>query len=417
MARTEAGVAVAREFPAGVPCAQFAIEAVLSLITEDAGEKTAGLQHQVLHALRRTAGKEAWYLFNDFCIAETPAGKVLDFTQPWREPVCLVYKNLTATAGDEEDEEEEDGNGDGVEDEKEKKEKEEAGDEEKEAGEEKKEEAGEDEKEAQSTQSAESSASTQPAAQPSQPSTESAESASSQPNSESASQTTAQPIAQPIAQPTSQPTSSQPTSSQPTSPQPIAQPTAPQPTAPQPSAQPIAALGSARGAWLPLGVPPSLSSLLPRRPSSEPFYTPICLSPGYRRLEGVALPARGDLVAIDCEFVALNCEEVRSRGDSHPQAEVLPDGHRIVKKEANLQLGRVTCLTSDLRVFLDDYILCEDPVADYLSRFSGLSREDLDVETSQHHLVTLKDAYSRLRRLVDRGCVFVGHGCGAAERR
>ena len=48
---------------------------------------------------------------------------------------------------------------------------------------------------------------------------------------------------------------------------------------------------------------------------------------------------------------------------------------------------------------------------------SGLSREDLDVETSQHHLVTLKDAYSRLRRLVDRGCVFVGHGCGAAERR
>ena len=411
MARTEAGVAVAREFPAGVPCAQFAIEAVLSLITEDAGEKTAGLQHQVLHALRKTAGKEAWYLFNDFCIAETPAGKVLDFTQPWREPVCLVYKNLTATAGDEEDEEEEDGNGDGVEDEKEKKEKEE-----KEAGEEKKEEAGEDEKEAQSTQSAESSASTQPAAQSSQPSTESAESASSQTNSESASQpnteSASQPSqptsSQPSAQPTSQPTSSQPTSSQPTS---------PQPSASHPSAQPIAALGSARGAWLPLGVPPSLSSLLPRRSSSEPFYTPICLSPGYRRLEGVALPARGDLVAIDCEFVALNCEEVRSRGDSHPQAEVLPDGHRIVKKEANLQLGRVTCLTSDLRVFLDDYILCEDPVADYLSRFSGLSREDLDVETSQHHLVTLKDAYSRLRRLVDRGCVFVGHGCGAAERR
>ena len=81
-----------------------------------------------------------------------------------------------------------------------------------------------------------------------------------------------------------------------------------------------------------------------------------------------------------------------------------------MKKEANLQLGRVTCLTSDLRVVLDDYILCEDPVADYLSRFSGLSREDLDVETSQHHLVPLKDAYSRLRHLVDRGCVFVGHG-------
>ena len=87
-----------------------------------------------------------------------------------------------------------------------------------------------------------------------------------------------------------------------------------------------------------------------------------------------------------------------------------PDGHRIVRKEADLRLGRVTCLTRDLEVFLDDYILCEDPVADYLTRFSGLSREDLEFHSSHNHLVCLKDAYSRLRRLVDRGCVFVGHG-------
>ena len=88
-----------------------------------------------------------------------------------------------------------------------------------------------------------------------------------------------------------------------------------------------------------------------------------------------------------------------------------------MRKEADLQLGRVTCLTRDLTVFVDDYILCEDPVADYLTRFSGLKHEDLELRLSKHYLVPLKEAYSRLRTLVDRGCIFVGHGrefCGVA---
>ena len=123
----------------------------------------------------------------------------------------------------------------------------------------------------------------------------------------------------------------------------------------------------------------------------------------YRPLSADKLPGKGDLISIDCEFIALNCEE----------AEIMPDGHRIIRKEADLRLGRVTVLTHELDVFVDDYILCEDSVADYLTRFSGLTHEDLELKKSKHHLVELKDAYSRLRMLVDRGCVFVGHGRGS----
>ena len=50
-----------------------------------------------------------------------------------------------------------------------------------------------------------------------------------------------------------------------------------------------------------------------------------------------------------------------------------------------MRLGRVTCLTRDLQVFVDDYILCEDPVADYLTRFSGLKQEDLEIHHSKHY--------------------------------
>ena len=99
MARTEAGLAVERAFPAGIESVRFEIEGVLSLISE-AGEKTAGLHHLVLHSLQRTAGKTAWFSFNDYCIAEIPAETAvetaLDFTQPWRAPVCFVYRNCSA---------------------------------------------------------------------------------------------------------------------------------------------------------------------------------------------------------------------------------------------------------------------------------------------------------------------------------
>lgn len=47
---------------------------------------------------------------------------------------------------------------------------------------------------------------------------------------------------------------------------------------------------------------------------------------------------------------------------------------------------------------------------DYLTRYSGICPGDLDPLTSKHTVVNLKDLYTKLRALVDRGVIFVGHG-------
>ena len=244
------GVSICSQVSTSESAVKYEVESVLSLVEDDAGGKSPAKPHLVLHSLQPTENSRSWFSFNDYCIAEADEDFILDFTNSWRTPICLVFRNVNFCDD---------------------------------------------------------------------------------------------------------------------------------------AFQSVVEIAS--------------------RTQPTPFYTPISLgAPNipltYRQLSPDEIPGKGDLVAIDCEFIALNCEE----------AEVTPDGHRIVRKEADLRLGRVTCLTRDLEVFLDDYILCEDPVADYLTRFSGLSREDLEFHSSHHHLVCLKDAYSRLRRLVDRGCVFVGHG-------
>ena len=122
--------------------------------------------------------------------------------------------------------------------------------------------------------------------------------------------------------------------------------------------------------------------------------------PTFTQLDLSELPGKGSIVAIDCEFVALSTEEF----------EVRADGSRQVTSQSRLSLGRVSCLTGDEVVFVDDYIVAPEPVMDYLTRFSGLVQGDLDPSTSVHHLLPLKVAYMKLRYLVDQGCIFVGHG-------
>lgn len=86
------------------------------------------------------------------------------------------------------------------------------------------------------------------------------------------------------------------------------------------------------------------------------------------------------------------------------------------KKEATARmiLGRVSVVRGEGPMAgvccIDDYVRPLESVQDYLTRFSGLVEADLDVNTSQHYLTTLKHVYVKLRYLVDCGCVFVGHG-------
>jgi len=130
------------------------------------------------------------------------------------------------------------------------------------------------------------------------------------------------------------------------------------------------------------------------------------------------LPDQGHFVAIDAEFVSLKPEESETRAD----------GKKVVTQPGRFSLARVSVIQAQhaqqqqfshnilggldmsQEPLIDDYIATPEPIADYLTRFSGIKPGDLDPELSPHHLTTLKSAYLKLRYLVDKGCYFVGHG-------
>ncbi len=45
-----------------------------------------------------------------------------------------------------------------------------------------------------------------------------------------------------------------------------------------------------------------------------------------------------------------------------------------------------------------------------MTRFSGITADDLDPSTARHPLVHQRTAYLKLRYFIDKGCIFVGHG-------
>lgn len=78
--------------------------------------------------------------------------------------------------------------------------------------------------------------------------------------------------------------------------------------------------------------------------------------------------------------------------------------------EPRQALARLSAVNDEGDVFLDDYIVQTESVCDYKTRFSGLVGDELDITCSQHYLISLRTAYLKIRYLVDRGCIFVGHG-------
>ena len=116
------------------------------------------------------------------------------------------------------------------------------------------------------------------------------------------------------------------------------------------------------------------------------------------------LPRPGYLCALDAEFVALNEDEI----------ELHSDGTRALLRPKQFTLARVSVVRGSEPLegvpFVDDYIITTDSVIDYLTEFSGIKPGDLDPAKSSYPLTTLKNAYRKLRALVDGGCIFIGHG-------
>jgi len=114
-----------------------------------------------------------------------------------------------------------------------------------------------------------------------------------------------------------------------------------------------------------------------------------------------SLPSRGDLIAFDAEFVSVQ----------HEESILTACGSKMTVREGRNALARMSLLDCQTgEVIIDDHVLPREPVVDCLTRFSGIRFTDLDPRTSPHNLITTKNAYLKMRCLVDRGCIFVGHG-------
>ncbi|EPE04927.1 pab-dependent poly -specific ribonuclease subunit pan2 [Ophiostoma piceae UAMH 11346] len=125
-------------------------------------------------------------------------------------------------------------------------------------------------------------------------------------------------------------------------------------------------------------------------------YTP--LEPSKER------PGPDTIVALDTEFVALKQPEIEMNSEGEMET-IRPMTHALARVSVVRGQGMEEGLP-----FIDDYIIIKEAVVDYLTLYSGITRNDLDPRTSQHTLVPLKLAYKKLWVLLNLGCKFLGHG-------
>ena len=110
--------------------------------------------------------------------------------------------------------------------------------------------------------------------------------------------------------------------------------------------------------------------------------------------------ADAKIVAIDTEFVSVQLE--KSTIDVNGGKRTLVEG-----RSALARMSIIDVISGE--VIVDDYVRPQEPVVDYLTRFSGIRPGDLDPQRNPR-VISTRTAYMKLRSLIDRGCVFVGHG-------
>ncbi|CCH59357.1 hypothetical protein TBLA_0B05250 [Henningerozyma blattae CBS 6284] len=125
----------------------------------------------------------------------------------------------------------------------------------------------------------------------------------------------------------------------------------------------------------------------------------------YKLLTRQEAPQIGSLVAIDAEFVTLQ-REINECS--------LYEKKYIIRPEEKA-LARLSILRGDDgenfgQAFVDDYIMVEEPIIDYLTRYSGIVPGDLYIQSSRKPLVMREVAYRKVWLLLQMGCIFVGHG-------
>lgn len=125
----------------------------------------------------------------------------------------------------------------------------------------------------------------------------------------------------------------------------------------------------------------------------------------YELLTQEEAPQTGTLVALDAEFVILESDKY----------EIRSDGTKVLVKPKRQSLARVSVVRGNDGPkkgvpFIDDYIVVEEPIEDYITSYSGIEKGDLDPYMSKKSLTYLEVAYRKLWLLLQIGVIFVGHG-------
>lgn len=125
----------------------------------------------------------------------------------------------------------------------------------------------------------------------------------------------------------------------------------------------------------------------------------------YKLLTKEEVPKMGSLVAIDAEFVLLN-DEV---------CDIDKLGSKTIVKPKKPSLARLSVIRGDDGPdygvpFIDDYIYNKNHIENYLTKYSGILPDDLNLERSGKALVSREVVYRKVWLLMQLGCVFVGHG-------